>query len=124
MMEVTGGRATLGGKLTLGVVPILWLGPSFAVFVRPCLDSSRLDTASASNGLVDPGRLLRRRQEGRTGVNVRCDVEFIYNAKVALAVDVRDRPRGKQRGNRRLLNEGLASKFGCGMGTILFDAPA
>lgn len=110
MMEVTGGRATLGGKLTLGVVPILWLGPSFAVVVRPCLDSSRLDTASASSGLVDPGRLLRRRRKGRAGAargNVRCDVEFIYNAKVALAVDVRDHAPGKQRGNCRLLNEGL-----------------
>lgn len=40
------GRATLGGILILGCCTDTWVGAECrSVFVSPCLDSSRLDTA-------------------------------------------------------------------------------
>lgn len=74
--------AALGGILTLDVVPILGVGAECrSGFVSPCLDSSGLDTASACDGLVDPGHGFEVGGGGeRTSMawdNARRDVRFI-----------------------------------------------
>lgn len=63
------GRATLGGIFSLWVLYryLSWGGRvSQCLCVSPCLDSSRLDTASACNGLVDPGQRLEMAAEGES----------------------------------------------------------
>lgn len=73
MRETDDGWMALDGILTLLSYQYLVGAESSSVFVTPCLDSIRLDTASAPLGW--PGR-LGAGMEAKVG---RCDVEHVYN---------------------------------------------